>query len=94
MEAKRNDPCPCGSGKKYKKCHGLIEAEKKQVMSSFAVTDPGENKLISFTQKIIQAIESKEESPPLTNFPPSQASTKEAETPQLAPPRTITAGPL
>ncbi len=20
--AKRNDPCPCGSGKKYKKCHG------------------------------------------------------------------------
>jgi preprotein translocase subunit SecA len=18
-----NDPCPCGSGKKYKKCHGL-----------------------------------------------------------------------
>ena len=22
---KRNDPCPCGSGKKYKKC-GLIDA--------------------------------------------------------------------
>jgi preprotein translocase subunit SecA len=21
----RNDPCPCGSGKKYKKCHGAIE---------------------------------------------------------------------
>jgi len=20
----RNDPCPCGSGKKYKKCHGAI----------------------------------------------------------------------
>ncbi len=20
--ARRNDPCPCGSGKKYKKCHG------------------------------------------------------------------------
>ena len=19
----RNEPCPCGSGKKYKKCHGL-----------------------------------------------------------------------
>ena len=19
----RNDPCPCGSGKKYKKCHGM-----------------------------------------------------------------------
>jgi preprotein translocase subunit SecA len=23
----RNDPCPCGSGKKYKKCHGAAEAE-------------------------------------------------------------------
>ncbi|MFZ5446899.1 MAG: preprotein translocase subunit SecA [Myxococcota bacterium] len=22
----RNDPCPCGSGKKYKKCHGAAEA--------------------------------------------------------------------
>ena len=20
----RNDPCPCGSGKKFKHCHGLI----------------------------------------------------------------------
>jgi preprotein translocase subunit SecA len=23
----RNDPCPCGSGKKYKKCHGREEDE-------------------------------------------------------------------
>ena len=22
----RNEPCPCGSGKKYKKCCGMIEA--------------------------------------------------------------------
>jgi preprotein translocase subunit SecA len=22
----RNDPCPCGSGKKYKKCHGSEES--------------------------------------------------------------------
>jgi len=22
----RNDPCPCGSGKKYKKCHGAADA--------------------------------------------------------------------
>ena len=21
----RNDPCPCGSGKKYKSCHGQLE---------------------------------------------------------------------
>jgi preprotein translocase subunit SecA len=23
----RNDPCPCGSGKKYKNCHGRMSAE-------------------------------------------------------------------
>jgi preprotein translocase subunit SecA len=23
----RNDPCPCGSGKKYKKCHGSVAAD-------------------------------------------------------------------
>jgi preprotein translocase subunit SecA len=22
----RNEPCPCGSGKKYKKCHGSVDA--------------------------------------------------------------------
>lgn len=24
--ARRNDPCPCGSGKKYKQCHGALRA--------------------------------------------------------------------
>jgi hypothetical protein len=23
----RNDPCPCGSGRKHKKCHGAASAE-------------------------------------------------------------------
>jgi hypothetical protein len=27
----RNDPCPCGSGKKYKQCHGPIDAERAAV---------------------------------------------------------------
>jgi SEC-C motif len=25
----RNDPCPCGSGKKYKKCHELKESSQR-----------------------------------------------------------------
>ncbi len=25
----RNDPCPCGSGKKYKQCHGPIDAARE-----------------------------------------------------------------
>jgi len=24
----RNDPCPCGSGKKYKKCHGVSPGDQ------------------------------------------------------------------
>ena len=39
----RNDPCPCGSGKKYKKCHGreaggaqaLADAEIKRIMAAY-----------------------------------------------------------
>ena len=27
---RRNEPCPCGSGKKYKKCHGSLSAESQQ----------------------------------------------------------------
>lgn len=29
----RNDPCPCGSGKKYKKCHGAVNAGENQILS-------------------------------------------------------------
>lgn len=25
----RNDPCPCGNGKKYKRCHGSPEAQQR-----------------------------------------------------------------
>ena len=24
--ARRNDPCPCGSGRKYKRCHGALRS--------------------------------------------------------------------
>jgi preprotein translocase subunit SecA len=24
LKVGRNDPCPCGSGKKYKACHGKL----------------------------------------------------------------------
>jgi len=29
----RNDPCPCGSGKKYKKCCGLLESVQNSYLS-------------------------------------------------------------
>jgi len=27
----RNDPCPCGSGRKYKQCHGRLESDQPGV---------------------------------------------------------------
>ena len=31
-KAGRNDLCPCGSGKKYKRCHGVKEATRGNTM--------------------------------------------------------------
>jgi preprotein translocase subunit SecA len=30
----RNDPCPCGSGKKYKKCHGRADTPQSDPTSA------------------------------------------------------------
>jgi len=30
----RNDPCPCGSGKKYKKCHGAVQTSMPRFVKS------------------------------------------------------------
>ena len=32
MTPPRNSPCPCGSGKKYKKCHLLIERQADMLL--------------------------------------------------------------
>ena len=34
---KRNDPCPCGSGKKYKDCHGKGGPKKGGFQSCFCI---------------------------------------------------------
>ncbi|MEK4523158.1 SEC-C metal-binding domain-containing protein [Psychrobacillus sp. FSL W7-1493] len=49
MTVGRNDPCPCGSGKKYKKCHGakdvvsiekVVEDELRQIVESYYAEYP------------------------------------------------------
>src|SRR5689334_14498366 len=35
----RNEPCPCGSGKKYKRCHGVDAAPK--ITAPKAAANPG-----------------------------------------------------
>lgn len=37
-EVSRNEPCPCGSGKKYKRCHGVSAPPK---LSTPAASAPG-----------------------------------------------------
>jgi hypothetical protein len=32
----RNEPCPCGSGQKYKRCHGLIAAQEQPQRGGYA----------------------------------------------------------
>lgn len=53
----RNDPCPCGSGKKYKKCHGkqqtvsindLVNEELFQVRQQFFSENPNRDQLTDF----------------------------------------------
>jgi preprotein translocase subunit SecA len=31
----RNEPCPCGSGKKFKNCHGALMFNENEVISLF-----------------------------------------------------------
>jgi hypothetical protein len=37
---RRNEPCPCGSGKKYKRCHGTGEASQTTLSASAVGTKP------------------------------------------------------
>ncbi len=88
MNAKRNDPCPCGSGLKYKKCHGKIQQEIKKTERAYISQEAGTNPVSSLASRIIQALET-DDNPKLapTTIPESKASTKEAEVPILPKPR-------
>jgi hypothetical protein len=35
-----NDPCPCGSGKKFKRCHGRPEGEDTEASRPEPVSPP------------------------------------------------------
>ncbi|HEY5682465.1 MAG TPA: SEC-C metal-binding domain-containing protein, partial [Sulfuricaulis sp.] len=42
MKPERNDPCPCGSGKKYKKCCGSSQQQTATDTSSVEPTTAAE----------------------------------------------------
>ncbi|MFH1124866.1 MAG: SEC-C metal-binding domain-containing protein [Pseudomonadota bacterium] len=57
---KRNDPCPCGSGKKYKKCclplHEESSAKQQQDAGAFSLT-PGFTDLDDLSNSVVDLIE-------------------------------------
>ena len=36
----RNEPCPCGSGRKYKQCHGALQPEELDAFPNVGRNDP------------------------------------------------------
>ena len=40
-KAGRNDPCPCGSGEKYKRCHALTKGERMTLKLNGKIPAPG-----------------------------------------------------
>lgn len=95
MVVNRNDPCPCGSGKKYKKCCGLKEAKahSKELQKSrnFFNANVGTsgNPVTSLVQRMIKVIESEDQIVPPDYIPESKASTEEAENPELELPKSL-----
>lgn len=71
----RNDPCPCGSGKKYKKCceekirHKKFEAQVMPKGQRIVATDKAATLSTGFFQKRI-APKPAEPQPPVHHEPP------------------------
>ena len=53
---KRNDPCPCGSGKKYKKCCLPLHEESSAKQQAFSLT-PGFTDLDDLSNSVVDLIE-------------------------------------
>lgn len=73
MKADRNDPCPCGSGKKYKKCHmAQDEAEHLAKLAALKAEQEAQATVNAEAEKESEA--KTEKTPPqrLRNAPPAQ----------------------
>jgi len=61
----RNDLCPCGSGKKYKKCCALKEVERKKTFRSKTSFQPfsGKTASQSLAKKVFKVISTPSQGP-------------------------------
>ena len=53
----RNDPCPCGSGKKYKKCCLPLHEESRAKQQEAASLNPGFTDLDELSNSVVDLIE-------------------------------------
>jgi len=70
----RNDPCPCGSGKKYKKC---CENKAKSFKAEDLTHQKGSFNLTSFFQDSIA---------PMSTIPPEEEEVSEETSEEKTPP--------
>ena len=74
----RNDPCPCGSGKKYKKCCGLKEqqARKPKLSNPISVLHQavgGKSSPLDLAHRVFKVISSTTSTPAKTDAEPAPA---------------------
>jgi hypothetical protein len=74
-EIGRNDPCPCGSGKKYKKCCGAKQAGR--IMNAVNLTSCTAAKMNSFFQSKIAESGERSEKAAIKVSKPDQAKGEE-----------------
>jgi hypothetical protein len=59
IKVNRNDPCPCGSGKKYKKCCGLNAETKKPRLGGAKLFSQGaaaQNPTLNLAQRVFKVL--------------------------------------
>ena len=77
-KAKRNDPCPCGSGKKYKNCciHQNRSARFRKIKAK-VIQSGGEKQPVDLMGRAFaDAFKAKEDGPPTPIKPPPTAEKK------------------
>lgn len=73
MKADRNDPCPCGSGKKYKKCHmAQDEAEHLTKLAALKIEQEAKAAESAEAEQEGGAKTEKTAAPRPRNVPPAQ----------------------
>jgi len=54
--SRRNDPCPCGSGKRYKNCHGTVQGAPAQSRATTARSQIASGSIAEAERTALQAI--------------------------------------